>query len=178
LIACVERLTVALDPTTLESPMKPQGVLKHLLIAFLLALAGYILIYQSIEYRRTRKGPWQVTFTRTATGAPAIVINHPKLAITNVQIHFAGETRPRSTNSTTHLFAQPQPVPYDLPFGKCVFLDTTFLPGTVTLQLFGHEIELLPRTLILDRQEHAWQTNSTITLPRATAMPATSEPAR
>jgi len=35
-------------------------------------------------------------------------------------------------------------------------MDTTFLPGTVAFQLFGHEIELLPRVLIIDHEEHPW----------------------
>jgi hypothetical protein len=43
-------------------------------------------------------------------------------------------------------------------------MDTTFLPGTVTLQVFNHEIELLPRVLVIDGQEHPWLSESTITL--------------
>jgi hypothetical protein len=38
------------------------------------------------------------------------------------------------------------------------------LPGTVTLRLFGHEIELLPRVLIIDRKEHPWKAGDTIRL--------------
>jgi hypothetical protein len=30
--------------------------------------------------------------------------------------------------------------------------------------MFGHEIELLPRVLILDRKEHPWKSDETITL--------------
>jgi hypothetical protein len=166
--------------------MESKGPAKHFILAFLLALVGYVFFYQSIEHRRIHKGPWQVTFTHNAAGAPAIVIAQPRLAITNVQICFPGATlpvtnahgafafdraRPESpvTNyqlpMTTLLFAQPRPVPYEVPFGRCVFMDTTFLPGTLTFELFGHEIELLPRALIIDRQDHPWQPNATITLP-------------
>jgi hypothetical protein len=53
-------------------------------------------------------------------------------------------------------------------------MDTTFQPGTVTFQLFGHEIELLPRTLVLDRQEHGWQSGEIIAL---NAPPPTNAPA-
>ena len=156
--------------------MKPVRPLKHFILAFLLALVGYVLFYQGIEHRRTRKGPWQVTFTRATAGDPAIVINHPSLAVTNLQIHFIGGSPPPPTNIATLLFAQPHPVPYDVPFGKCVFMDTTFLPGTVTFQLFGHEIELLPRALVLDRQEHPWKSDIIITLPSAQAAPAPGPP--
>jgi hypothetical protein len=173
--------------------MKPEGPAKHFIVAFLLALVGYVFFYQAIEHRRTRKGPWQVTFTHNTAGAPAIVITQPKLAITNVQIVFPGGTllatnaaggfafdrsRPESPGAnyqspaTTLLFAQPQPVPYEVPFGKCVFMDTTFLPGTVTFQLFGHEIELLPRVLVIDRQEHRWESNAVIVLSRLQPAPA------
>jgi hypothetical protein len=55
-------------------------------------------------------------------------------------------------------------------------MDTTFMPGTVTFELFGHEIELLPRALIIDRQDHPWQRDAAITLPRAPAAPGQVNP--
>ena len=156
--------------------MKPEGAAKHFLVAFLLALACYIIFYQVIEHRRTRNGPWRVTFTASAAGVPVIVINEPKLAITNVQISFAGQTLPATNYPIALVLGQPKPVPYDMPFGSCVFMDTTFLPGTVTFQLFGHEIELLPRVLVIDRQEHSWRPGSTIALPRGQAAPSHAKP--
>jgi len=146
------------------------------MFAFVLALVGYILCYQWIEHRRTRNGPWQVTFTRATNGEPAIVINHCSLAITNLRIHFAGVPFEPSTNTATLRFAQPQDVPYELPFGKCIFMDTSFLPGTVTLRLFSHEIELLPRTLVLDHREQPWRSGISITLPPAKVDPASELP--
>jgi hypothetical protein len=157
--------------------MQLKGPVKHLILAFLLALAGYIVFYQAIEYRRIRKGPWRVTFTRNAAGAPLILIDQPKLAITNVQLSFAGEPLPATNRPVTLVFDQPRPVPYAVPFGNCVFMDTTFLPGTVTFQLFGHEIELLPRVLVLDREEHRWQSGASITLsPPGKIAPAQAKP--
>ena len=76
-------------------------------------------------------------------------------------------------------FDQPRAVPYALPFGQCVFVDSTFLPGTLTFEVFGHEIELLPRVLIIDREEHTWQSNSIITLaprPRLLSPAQATEP--
>jgi hypothetical protein len=156
--------------------MKPAGPAKHFILAFLLALVGYIIFYQLIEHRRTRNGPWRVTFSRSSADVPTIVIDQPRLAITNVQISFAGETLPATNSPVTLVFGQPRPVPYEVPFGKCVFMDTTFLPGTVTFQLFGHEIELLPRVLVIDRQEHSWRADTTIALPRGPAGPAQVKP--
>ena len=160
--------------------MQSKGSVKHFVLAFLLALIGYALFYQGIEHWRVRKGPWQVTFTRDAEHRPAIRIDQPSLAITNFQIIFAvGD--PAATNTprtfpsdpsradspianpqspaTTLRFAQPRPMPCDVPFGRCVFLDLISLPGTVTFELFGHEIQLLPRVLMIDRQEHPWRSD-------------------
>ncbi len=150
--------------------MKSDGPLKHFVIAFLIAAGCYALFYPVIEHRRIRKGPWEVTFTNNE-GAPMVVINQSKLAITNVQLSFP-DYPPLSTPTVTNMaFEQPRPVPYQVPLGECLFMDTTFLPGTVTFQLAGHEIELLPRVLIIDRQEHPWVSQSTITLHRPPAMP-------
>jgi len=156
---------------------------KHFILAFVIALVGYLLVYQFIENRRTRKGPWQVSFTSNSAGTPAMVINQTALNISNVQIQFPGGITNHEFLITiyqspiTFLFDQPKPVPYDVPFGKCVFMDTTFQPGTLTFQLFGHEIELLPRTLVLDRQEHRWQSGEIIALTAQTSTNVPAHPA-
>ncbi len=155
--------------------MKSDGPLKHFILAFLLAIICYAFFYHNIEHRRTRKGPWEITFTNDAGGAPTLVINEPRLAITNAQITFAGQRGAPAFTPATLLFSQPRPVPYEVPFGQCVFMDTTFLPGTITMRLFNHDVELLPRVLVIDRQEHPWLSDSTITLhpPAASSSPET-----
>jgi hypothetical protein len=152
--------------------MKSDNLLRHIWIPFGIAVLVYVIFYTGIEHRRTRNGPWRVTFTNDVAGAPELVINEPKLAITNLQITFPGET---STNSQAALlvFDQPREVPYDIPFGKCVFMDTTFLPGTIVFDLFGHEIQLIPRVLTIDKKEMPWRSNSTIEVPRAKAVTGT-----
>jgi len=144
--------------------MKRDNPAGHFIFAFVIALLGYMLVYHLIENRRTRKGPWQVTFTNNTAGTPAIVINQPALSISNVQIQFPGGVITNQQSPITLLFNQPKLVPYDVPFGKCVFMDTTFQSGTLTFQLFGYEIELLPRVLVLDRQEHAWKSGEIVAL--------------
>lgn len=136
--------------------MRSIGSAKHFVAAFLLALIGYIVFYHSIEHRRVRNGPWDVVFTNAAAGSPSLLVNQPRLSIRNVQIVFVDAPPPATARPGSWAFDQPRPVPFDVPFGKCVFMDTTFLPGTLTFQLFGHEIELLPRVLIIDHQEHPW----------------------
>ncbi len=149
--------------------MKSDNLLRHLVVPFVIAVVVYVISYSWIEHRRTRKGPWEVTFTNDASGAPALVINQPALAITNLQITFPGETN--RTNATLS-FETPQPVPWDLPYGKCVFMDTTFLPGTITIDLFGHEIELIPRVLTIDQKEMPWVSNKMIAVAPTNAVAA------
>ena len=144
--------------------MKSDNPVKHFALAFLIAIMVYFVVYTFIEHRRTRKGPWSVIFTNGPERAPSIAINQPTLGITNVEIKFAGNSATATNGSSTLSFSQPRQVPYEVPFGKCVFMDTTFLPGTVTFQFFGHEIEFLPRVLIIDHQEHPWHSESKITL--------------
>ena len=140
--------------------MKSDNPLRHFAIPFGIAVLVYVIFYVGIEHRRTRKGPWQVAFTNDPSGSPALVINEPALAITNLQITFTGETN--RTENTSLVFSRPREVPYEVPFGKCVFMDTTFLPGTIVFDLFGHEIQLIPRVLTIDKQEIPWQSGKTV----------------
>jgi hypothetical protein len=149
--------------------MKSSGPLKHFIIAFVIALVIYVVFYNFIEHRRSRNGPWRVTFTNEA-GVPELIVLEPELSVTNCRITFPGESA--ADKYGTLVFAQPQPVPFDVPFGKCVFEDTTFQPGTIVFQFFGHEIQLLPRALTIDRQEYPWQSDKTFTVNKANTSPA------
>jgi hypothetical protein len=150
--------------------MKSDNLFRHVAIPFGIAVLVYVIFYFGIEYRRTRKGPWEVTFTNDASGAPALVINQPNVGVTNLQITFSGETN--RIEKTSLAFSQPHEVPYDIPFGKCVFMDTTFLPGTIVIDLFGHEIQLIPRVLTIDKKEMPWQSEKTIEVSGTNAAPA------
>jgi hypothetical protein len=149
--------------------MKSDNLLRHLAIPLGIAVLIYAIFYTFIEHRRTRNGPWQVTLTNNASKTPSLIINEPKLAITNLQITFPGETNSNSTNAMLVLDT-PKPVPYDIPFGKCVFMDTTFLPGTIVFDLFGHEIQLIPRVLTIDKKEIPWQAGVTIEVPKTNSL--------
>ena len=153
--------------------MKSDNLLRHLAVPFVIAVVVYVISYSWIEHRRTRKGPWEVTFTNDASGAPTLVINQPGLAITNLQITFPGETNRTNVSMS---FSQPQEVPWDLPYGKCVFMDTTFLPGTLTIDLFGHEVELIPRVLTIDLKEMPWMSGKTIAVAKTNRLESARSP--
>lgn len=135
---------------------------KNLVILFLVTLFAYVTAFTWIEHLRRRDGPWQVTFL-SETNSPALIICQPRLGLQAVRINFPDESWPTNRVETVR-FDQARPVPFAAPFGQCVFLDTTTLPGNVTLQLFGHEIQLLPRTLTIDHREQAWPSNATLVL--------------
>src|SRR5262245_38734984 len=143
--------------------MKSERMGRMFLSAFLIAVVGYFLLYTLIERRRGRAGPWEVEFTRNPAGAPVLEVNQPTLRITNVRFVFDGQYFP-ATNRSLIVFSTPKVVPYDLPFGQCIFMDTTFLPGTITLQAFGHEIEFLPRVLTVDHERREWRSGEVIIL--------------
>ena len=145
--------------------MKKDHPAKHFLIPFFIAVAVYAIAYSWIEHRRTRNGPWELTFSTNQAGNAVVLIHQPKLGLMNITLAFDSPPVPLNTNLPVRLsFAQPRPVPYDLPFGKCLFMDTTFLPGTLTFSNASHEIELLPRVLVIDRKEHPWQPGEVIRL--------------
>jgi hypothetical protein len=151
-----------------------KSALRQLLIVFLIAAATYALLYTGIERRRNVKGPWQITFSQIAD-APAIFIDQPTLGITNVTLIFEGQHAEESPAPHRMHFAEAREVPFDVPYGKVIFLDTTFLPGTVTLQMFGHEIELIPRVLVLDHTAHPWRIGEEIRVTPAKPQPASEK---
>jgi hypothetical protein len=131
-------------------------VLGALALACMVYAAGFALD----QYLRSRRGPWQVTFEPSAAGEPQLRIRQEHLGIADTCIVFAGgqATNPPVTVrfDTPHL---------ELPFGRVKYDDLTYLPGAVTLEAFGHEIELLPRTLYLDRQPVAWTNAARLVVP-------------
>ena len=141
--------------------MRTDFSLKSLAV-FLAALAGlYLAVFYGCEYWRQHRGPWEVHFHTDAEGHPSVVIYQPRLNISSVEILFLGEQLPQTNLAQTVAFARPgQPIP----FGRVLFEDLTTLPGVVTFDLFGHEIELLPRVLFADKRQIPWKTEMVLEL--------------
>lgn len=149
--------------------MQRGRLLIQFILLFGLVLIGYALVFGWIERRRVAKGPWEVTFSAEA-GRAQLIINQPTLNIRDLRIAFPDATA--QSNAVERVtFTKARATPYPVPFGQCVFQDLVFLPGTVTLQLFGHEIQLLPRVLTIDKIERAWRSGATIELRTATTNP-------
>ncbi len=142
------------------SGMKRGGISKAILLVGLVSVIGYFPLFHWIERQRTIKGPWTVDFA-DAGGKASLVINQPKLGITNITLVVPSITA--GTNGGRRIeFSVASPVPYQIPYGRCVFQDTIFLPGTIVVEIGGHEIQLLPRVLTIDKQERAWRNGEQI----------------
>ena len=138
--------------------MKRTITTRSVLITFIVTLLLYLCAYNSLQYLQTRKGPWEVTFAADDEGNPSITIYQPKLNISSVEILFPGERVARSNLSERVAFDKPrQPTP----FGTVIYDDLMFQPGVVTMDLFGHEIELLPRTLIINKIQTSGTSSAT-----------------
>lgn len=137
--------------------MRPSGQFKHFGFAFLIALVGYVALYNLIEHSRTRGTPWEVTFMLT-NGTPAMVIRQDRLAAEARTVVFNEDAAQvlGALQPETMRFNQARPVPFSVPFGRCIFLDTTFMPGTIVFEVFGHTVELMPKALIIDNQPREW----------------------
>ena len=145
------------------------GIWKHFAIAGVFAVALYAASYSFIEHMRQRKGGWQVTFASDPAGRPELKVSQPALNITNVQFRFLGEKIAVANLHTTVVFDGPIT---NVPFGQIIFIDTTFLPGTITFDCFGHEVQLLPRVLIVNKREVPWQSRQTIELTPEAKLPS------
>ena len=145
--------------------MKPDSILKHAAKAFLLAVGAYVLFFSCDSYLRHRRGPWEVTFIASTNGSPALLVNHAAYGLTNRLIVFKGE---KATNEGTVVFDAPRKT---VPFGRTRFEDLTYLPGGLVLDLFGHEVEFLPRAMFINLQEVSWTTPSPIVLDASMKVP-------
>lgn len=147
---------------------------RRVVVLFGVVLVLYLMAFHGIEHMRHRKGPWVVEFSRNEAGDPAVVVSQGWLGIESVALQFPGE-RAESV-------ALPQRVAFErpgrgIPFGEVLYEDLTFLPGVVTFNLFGHEVELLPRVLLINKREVPWESGRVISLdPEAKPAPPPRPP--
>jgi len=154
---------------------KPDNILKHVALVGVVAVVGYFSLYTLDGHLRARKGPWEVTFATETNGTPFLLINQPALGVREVKVRFPGEASPLTNAPVTVRFTEPNTRPA---FGELRFQDATYLPGTVTLLAFNHEVELIQRGLVLDRQERAWQAGLTVELSPTNQAPPVREQKR
>lgn len=140
-----------------------ESKLRIFLIPLAAALTIYFVGFFGVEYMRHRKGPWEVTFS-SSDGFAAIVVNQAKLGIADVTIVLSNDMVAAGFAESVETYSEPREVPFDVPHGRVVYVDMTFLPGTVTYDLQGHAIELLPRALLINGREYPWENGQHIVL--------------
>jgi hypothetical protein len=137
------------------------NLFKIFAVGFLLALIVYIASFSFIQRQREHNGPWLIVFQTDADNRPSIVISHTNLHIEPHTISFPEAKGPRPDFLKEIHFNGPIT---NVPFGEIVFQDPTFLPGTVMFNFWGHGVELMPRTMIIDQQEVPWHSKTNLTL--------------
>ena len=148
---------------------RPSTTWKTVVATFLLAVVFYVLAWSWMKQRQTGKGPWQVDFSTNSAGVPQLTIAEPQLGISNVAVQFAGEHL-ASTNGTGAVsFAKPK---MPVPFCEVIYDDLMFQPGVVTLDCFGHLVEMAPRALGLNGAGVPWTNGTTHVLSSTNKMPA------
>ena len=138
--------------------MRSDGLLKHLAICAVISVVFYFTVFSWIEHRRTFKGPWEAVFRADAAGTPALVFSQTNLHLSKT-IVFPGQIVSPANLPRTVVFGQTPP---EMPFGALLYQDPTFLPGTVTMRLFGHQVEVFPRALTVDKKEYPWKPGGVI----------------
>jgi hypothetical protein len=155
--------------------MKSGFSARSIILLFVVVLGLYLLVYNGIEYSRHRKGAWEVIFLTDAQGNPSIAVYQPRLNISSVEVVFLGEKIPQTNLSQRVLFDRPKK---PVPFGKVIYEDLTFLPGVVTFDFFGHELELLPRVMIVNKREVPWKSEMVVELATTNKLPVPPKPAK
>ncbi len=138
---------------------------------FALALVVYFASFSWIQHQRDKKGAWQIVFSSDDSATPSISISEPGLNISYQKIVFA-DRKIEQTNFSERVVVN-QPIA-KAPFGEIIFQDATFLPGTITFNFFGHEVELMPRAMVIDKEDRAWNSTANIVLTgegKSTPMP-------
>ena len=115
--------------------MKTTFPWKQTLVLFVAVLLAYLAVFRTIEWLRHRKGPWHAHFQTDSEGRPSIEVRQEFLKI-STRIAFPDERSKPNVSEFVRFDRPHKPVP----FGKLIYEDLTFLPGVVTLDLFGHEV--------------------------------------
>ncbi len=128
-------------------------------LIFAVVLVLYLVTFFGIEGARQAHGPWQVEFQPGETNPPTLVVSQTYLNVSGVKIVLHGE---RVTNAPGRVVFNRVKLP--VPFGRVLYEDLTFLPGVVTFDLLGHEVEIMPRALVVNKKLLPWQPGMTVDL--------------
>ena len=132
---------------------------KSIAVVFVVVVILYFASFWGIEKLRQHRGPWVVAFGSNSQGEPTLTVSQTARGLSEVRLVVHGEsiTNPPVTVRFDRVLQA-------VPFGTVIYEDLTFLPGVVTFDLFGHEVELLPRVLVVNKHEVPWQQGAVVDL--------------
>ncbi|MBI1839525.1 MAG: hypothetical protein HYR88_01570 [Verrucomicrobia bacterium] len=160
------------EPRPPRPPVDMGFPIRPVFLFFLALIPCYLAVFWGVEHWRTRQGPWVLDFSTDASGVPALRVLHPTIVPAGVEVRFVDERQSGATNGSVILNRPMQP----LPWGRRISEDLTALPGVETLSLFGHEVELAPRVLVVDRKEIAWRSQAVIAPKASEKLPPDRSP--
>ncbi len=139
----------------------PAATWKSIALTFVGAVIFYALAWSWLNKRQTGKGPWKANFSTNSTGVPQMIIAQPSLGISNVTLRFEGEILPATNRTGLVAFSNPRT---PTPFGRVIYDDLMFQPGSVAVDCFGHVVEMIPSALILNSVSNGWRNDSIYSL--------------
>ena len=154
-----------MDEETAAQPPR-DNMLPFVVGMFVIAIAVYAIFYSTDQTLRSKDGGWEVTFTTNQMGAAVLQLSLPSKGIENCSVVFNGEKLPPDFKPVTTNLVTPIQLPLSVPFGQWFYADLTDLPGVVTFNFFGedgnatgrrHEVELLQRGLVVNREKYDWK---------------------
>ena len=136
--------------------------------------AVLFLLFVVFSQFRFYSNAWAVTF-EVSEGQTSLDIASGKFKGHRLQILFPHPATVQSIPPQTVVFWRKEAAA-QIPFGKVEFVSPRPSPGRVTLLVLGHEIDLRPQAVYLDRMEYKLDSNRIIRLlpapPPETAAPA------
>jgi len=139
----------------------PVATWKSVVLTFVGAVIFYALAWSWLNKWQTGTGPWEVSFSTNSTGVPQLIIAQPSLRISNITVLFEGETLAATNGTGLVAFHKPKT---QTPFGRVIYDDLMFQPGSVAVDCFGHVVEMIPSALILNSISNGWRNASTYSL--------------
>jgi hypothetical protein len=150
--------------------------------------AGLLFAYIAFSQFKFYSDAWSVTF-EVSDGQTSLDITSGKFKNKRLQILLPHAATPLPMGPRTVVFWKKEAAA-QVPFGTVNFVSPRPAPGRVTLLVLGHEIDLRPQAVYLDRQEYKLDSNRIIRLlpapppestpaaaPAAAATPAAKSPA-
>ncbi len=142
----------------MKSENKTDGLLKPFAVVAIVSLIFYAVGFSWIQHRRTARGPWEIEFRASADGVPSLVVSQANLNVFETIVFPTNKVSAQNLPQTVRF----GPNSTNFPCREMKYQDSMYLPGTVTIDLFGHEVELIPRVLQIDAREYSWQSGATL----------------